>query len=122
MFLLFHISTNGEYFVTGVPCTTFKGSNIPSRRLEVAVNRMADKFQGGELWIGNWGSGEGLKVIEILDGEYSDVKLTATSSCKSIPPMRLVPFLSRSRKCQRKRQTRVVSEHYLPFVSFLLLL
>ena len=43
----------------------FKGSNIPDQRLGIAVNRMADKFKGGELWIGNWGSNEDLKVIQI---------------------------------------------------------
>jgi hypothetical protein len=42
---------------------TFQGGNISAQRLDVAVNRMADKFKGGELWIANWDSGEDLKVI-----------------------------------------------------------
>jgi len=41
---------------------SFFGGNIPAQRLDVAVTRMADKFKGGELWIGNWGSGEDLKL------------------------------------------------------------
>ena len=53
-----------------------KGSNIPAQRLDVAVNRMADKFKGGELWIGNWGSGGDLKVIQV---QYSHIKLTLAS-------------------------------------------
>jgi hypothetical protein len=49
-----------------VQYTAFQGGNIPAQRLDVAVTRMADKFKGGELWIGNWGSGEDLKVREAL--------------------------------------------------------
>ena len=79
---------------------------------------MADKFKGGELWITNWGSGEDLKVNRIQD---SYVKLTAASSCKSIPLMPLVLFPSRLKKCQQKRLTRVASERSLLFVSFLFL-
>lgn len=53
-----------------------KGGKVSTQRLDVAVNRMADKFKGGELWIGNWESREDLKVSEI---QYSQLGLTASS-------------------------------------------
>jgi hypothetical protein len=34
---------------------------------------------GGELWIGNWGSGEDLKVIEVPSNKTSHMELIATS-------------------------------------------
>jgi len=37
---------------------------------------MADKFKGGELWIGNWGSGEDIKVIQV---QYYHMGFTAAS-------------------------------------------
>ena len=44
--------------------------------------------------------------------------LCLPSSCKLTPPMRLVPFPFRSRKCPRKKQTRVAPERYSLYVSF----
>jgi len=70
---IFQPTTNVQSLISS---TTSQGGNIPAQRLDVAVNRMADKFKGGELWIGNWGSGGDLKVIRV---QYPYTKLTAAS-------------------------------------------